>query len=116
MDRLLVFTYVLSVVMLVGYLALGVWSVRTAWAWSTSLQVTWARAFIVSTVITVFFAPGLAGGGHGVAPVPAWLMFATGTFRALTTESQRIYLVTFLAFWFVTFGVVWAVINRQKRT
>lgn len=114
MDRQLAFTYVLGVAVVVGYVALGVWAVRTAWAWSTPLRAVWARAAIVSTLITVFFAPGLGGAGHGVVPVPVWIMFTTGTFGALTTESQRFMLLGLVVFWLVVFAVVWAVISRRR--
>lgn len=109
------FAYALGAVMLAGYLALGVWAIRKTAGWVTPLRPL-VRALLISLLVTVLFAPGIAGGGHGVAVAPAWLMFATGTFGALTATSKMIYLLGLLLFWLATCAVTWVVVSRQERS
>lgn len=71
-----------------AYLALGVWATRSTWQWSSALRARWIRIIAASTVGALFFMPGIVGAGHGVGIGPAWLMFASGTFGALTATSK----------------------------
>lgn len=105
--------FLLALPLLVGYFALGIWLTRKTWAWSSGIKTKWMRVFLASTMLTVFFTPGVAGGGHGAAIAPAWLMFATGTFDALTSESKRIYLLSIVICWAVVF-VTWLLMSRRS--
>ncbi|MGQ0585726.1 MAG: hypothetical protein ACT4PK_00785 [Gammaproteobacteria bacterium] len=112
-SRHLFFAYVMGFALLTTYVALGIWAVRKAWVW-TVLWKKWLRALVVSLFVTVIFAPGLMGAGHGVAFVPAWLMLATGTFGALTSESKQDYVLALVLCWVIVFGVTWLVTGRRE--
>jgi len=114
-SKQLFFAYAIGIALVAGYVAFGVWAIRKSWTWSASVPARWLRVLLVSTVVTMLFAPGLAGGGHGVGVVPAWLMFATGTFGALTGASKQAYLLSIAIAWAVVFVVTWLVTDNRQR-
>lgn len=106
---------VFGVALIVGYFALGIWATRKSWAWSSALRPHWARVLIASTVLSAFFTPGIVGAGHGVGIVPAWLMFATGSFSDLTAESKKVYLVSLIVCWLLVVGVGLLVTFEERK-
>lgn len=79
---------IVGLVAIAAYAALGIWATRATWSRSSAIRARWIRIAVASTVGALFFMPGIVGAGHGLGVGPAWLMFATGTFGALTTTSK----------------------------
>jgi len=98
-------TLIFGLALIVGYVAFGVFCARKTWSWSAGLSRTWARVALVSTVVVLFFMPGVIGGGHGAGLGPAWLMVAGGTFKALTAASKWAFLLEVLVVWVVVFAI-----------
>lgn len=96
---------VVGLAIVAAYVALGVWAVRATWSWSSKIDGQWARIVLASSVATVFFMPGIVGAGHGVGIGPAWLMFATGTFGALTSASKLKALVGIMVGWAIALSI-----------
>src|SRR5688572_1132684 len=92
----MLFGFLLGVAAIVGYVVLGVVCAKKVWQWSVELSQRWVRVLLVSFAIVVFFTPGVMGAGHGAAIVPAWLMFVSGTFQALTAASKQMVLLMIL--------------------
>jgi hypothetical protein len=105
---------IVGFMLLAAYVALGIWATRATWVWSSAITVRWMRIVGTSTVATMFFMPGIVGAGHGVGIGPAWLMFATGTFGALTTTSKVKALVGIAIGWAVAILVGFVIAGFDK--
>jgi len=110
----LVFAYAFGVALIVGYIAFGVWAIKKVWSWSDEIQTHLVRVALVSLTATLLFMPGVIGAGHGVGVGPAWLMFASGTFGALTLKSKLMTLAGVLVGWAITFAITVVVTEPKK--
>jgi hypothetical protein len=104
-----------GMMLIAAYLALGIWAVRATWVWSSGMGTRWMRVACASTVATVLFMPGIVGAGHGIGIGPAWLMFATGTFSALTTASKLKALAGIAIGWLITLSIGFLVAGSNIR-
>jgi hypothetical protein len=100
----MLFGFLFGVAVIAGYVVLGIVCTRKTWQWSVGFPQRWMRVLLVSFAIVFFFVPGVMGAGHGAAIVPAWLMFASGTFQVLTTASKQMVLLLILGAWAVVFA------------
>ena len=113
MTKELLFGLMLGLAMLAGYLALGVYCAKKTWQWAAGIPRRWIRVLLVSGVLVFFFCPGLIAAGHGAGIGPAWLMFASGTFKSMTAPSRLNVMLFILGIWLVTF-VVGLLVSREK--
>lgn len=112
----LMFAIVFGIALIAGYVALGVWLIRKTWSWSDEIQTHLVRVALVSLVATLIFMPGVVGAGHGVGVGPAWLMFASGTFGALTGASKLKFLIATAICWGIAFAITHFLTGPTKRT
>lgn len=101
----LLFAYAFGAALLILYVAAAVFCAKFAWKAAID-RYRWLRGPGTSFVLAIFFAPGFVAAGHGVGFAPAWLMFATGTYDALTSESKTKALLIFPATWAVLFCLI----------
>lgn len=92
----------MGIVLIGGYIALGVWCARVSWAISTSLEPRMLRLAVNSFVWAFFFAPAFVAGGHGVGVGPAWFVLAT---QRSSDELTRVALISLPVVWLLLFTV-----------
>jgi hypothetical protein len=84
-----------------GYVAAAVYLTRAVWR-LTHRCPDWGRVLLCTLVLTLFFAPGVVGAGHGAAIAPAWVAL-------VDPGSNRFAIKTALISLAVTWGVLFLV-------
>ena len=96
-----------------GYIVLAVYATRKAWAFTAS-RPDWLRVLLCTLVLTVFFAPGFMGAGHGVGLAPAWVALVDPGSNRFAVKGA---LVSLAVTWSVLFvgGVVARSIRKHRQ-